>query len=267
MKPLNIYVRHLFGVMLLLLATGAQAQPEVRRINNTAFTYGEKITYKVRYNLYFNVNVGEVLFEVKPKASEVAGNTCYNIVATAKTFGFYDPFYKVRDKYESFVETTSLLPLVSYRDVSEGGFKFNETAVFNHDKKIIKSKKRTQTAPAQTMDVLTTLYYARTLDFTGAKPGQKYMMHTFIDDSVYYVGVKFMGTEKVKTEAGKFRCIKLVPILVADRMFKSEEGMTMWVTDDANRIPVRIESGISVGAVRADLVKYENLRNDLSAKL
>ncbi|MDQ3073925.1 MAG: DUF3108 domain-containing protein, partial [Bacteroidota bacterium] len=232
-----------------------------------AFTFGEKISYKVRYNLYFNINVGEVTFEVKPKPEVIAGNSCYHISATGQTYSFYDNFYKVRDRYETFVETNSLLPLVFIRNVDEGGFKFSEHVYFNHKTKKAKSTKRTQSIPAFTQDVLSAIYYARTLDYDNAKAGQAYYLHAFIDDSAYRVGVKYMGRETVKTDFGSFKCIKLVPLLVVDRIFKSEDAMTMWVTDDANRVPVRIESGISVGNIRVDLYKYDGLRNTMTSRI
>ena len=245
----------------------ASAQKEVRQVDNNTFTFGEKITYTVRYNLYFNINVGEVVFNIFPEPQTIAGNTCFHMSATGTTYSFYDPFYKVRDKYESYVETNSLLPLVFTRDVNEGGYKFSEYVIFNHKTKVAKSKKRTQTIPNNTQDVVSAIYYARTLDYNNAKVGQKFYMHAFIDDSAYYCGVQFMGREKIKTDKGTYNCMKLKPILVADRIFKSEDDMTMWVTDDDNRIPVRIESGISVGKIRADLDTYSGLKSNMRAKV
>lgn len=254
----------LLSISLPLLSFG---QKEVRYVQNNTFTYGEKITYKVRYNLYFNVNVGEVVFNIMPQPQVIAGNKAYHIVATGTTYGFYDPFYKVRDKYETYVEENSLLPLVFTRDVNEGGYKFSEYVIFNHKTKTAKSKKSTKKIPANTQDVVSAIYYARTLDYSNAKVGQKFYMHAFIDDSAYHCGVQFMGREVIKTDKGKFNCIKLKPILVADRIFKSEDDMTMWVTDDENKIPVRIESGISVGKIRADLDTYSGLKSNMRAKL
>ena len=253
--------------MMAGIYSPAIAQKEVRQIDNKAFSFGEKITYKVRYNLYFNLNVGEIEFEIKPDAEEISKNKCYHISGIGKTYSFYDNFFKVRDKYEAFVETQSLLPLVSTREVKEGNYKFNEMVVYNQKKSKVKTSKHVKDVPKHTMDVITAIYYSRTLNVADAKVGDKFMMHTFIDDSAYYVGVKYAGKEIIKTDAGKFRCIKLVPILIKDRVFKSEEGMTLWVTDDENHLPVRVESGISVGAIRADIVKYSGVKNAVSSKV
>lgn len=256
---------------LTLLATAALftgfKSEEAAKSETAPFTFGERITYKVRYNLYFNVNVGEMTFTINNQPQTVGGSQCYHMVATGKTYGFYDPFFKVRDRFESFVETKSLLPMVFIRDIEEGDFKMSEHVLFNQSKNIAKSKKRTQTIPEKTHDILSVIYHARTIDYSKANKGDKFYMHAFIDDSAYRVGVQYVGKETIKTERGKFRCLKLKPILIVDRIFKSEEEMTMWVTDDANRIPVRIESGISVGSVRADLSEYSGLKNPVHAKL
>jgi hypothetical protein len=257
----------LFSSLIFFSFLSVNGQNVPKPFCNGAFSFGEKITYKVRYSLYVNISVGEVNFEVMGSAEDIGGNQCYHIVGTGKTYRFYDAFFKINDKYESFVETADLLPLVSFRDVNEGGYKFNEAAVFNNKKNTVKTKKSLKKVPPSSMDVLTCIYYSRTFDYDKAVPDQIFYLNAFIDDSVYRVGVKYEGKVTIKTEAGKFRCLKLIPILITDRIFKSKEGMVLYVTDDANHIPVRVESGISVGAIRADLAHYEGLKNEMKSKL
>jgi len=260
----KVLIPVLFFVLSLTFAT---AQSTLRTATNTAFSFGEKITYKVRYNMHFNLNVGEVTFEVKPNAEKVAGKDCYHVVAEGKTYPFYDPFFKVRDKYETYIEKQSILPFVFIRNIMEGGFKTNQYVVFNHYKDMAKSTKKIKKIPDNTQDMLSALYYARTLDFSKAVKGQAFYMTTYIDDSAYKVGMKYMGKENVKTDAGTYRCVKLQPILIVDRVFKSDDQMMLRVTDDANHIPVRVESGISVGKIRADLTSYSGLKNAVTCKL
>ena len=260
-------LRKLAVSILFILCTVlyTHAQSSVRVQENNAFGYGEKITYKIKYDLYFNFNVGEVNFSIENKPAVIAGNDCIHITGIGSTYGFYDPFYKVRDRYETYIEKNSLLPLLFIRDVHEGKFAFGEYVIFNQSKNIAVSKKRTQKIPKFTQDVLSSIYYARTLDYADAKPGQAFLLTTFIDDSTYRVGVRYIGRETIETDLGKVRCIRLQPILIVDRLFKSENGMTLWVTDDANHIPVRIESGISVGKIRADLASWSGLKNPMAA--
>ncbi len=261
-------MKHLLAFPLMMLfGLLPPAAAQLRNHPNNAFTFGEKITYRIKYSLYFNFNVGEITFEINNKAESIGGKDCFHAVAKGRTYGFYDPVFKVRDQYESYIEMQSILPFLFIRNVSEGDFKFNEYVVFNQQKNMAKSTKRTQKIPPFTQDMLSSIYYARTIDYTRAAYGQEYYIDAFIDDSAYHVGFKFMGRQTISTNAGKFRCIKLQPILIVDRVFKSEDQMNLWVTDDENKIPVRIESGISVGTVKADLVSYEGLKNPVKSKL
>jgi hypothetical protein len=115
--------------------------------------------------------------------------------------------------------------------------------------------------------MLSAIYAARNLDYKGAEAGDRYHLNTFIDDSTYHVGVRFWGREEIKTKAGRFRCMVLEPQLIAGDVFDQESKMKLWVTDDANRIPVRVESDIAVGAIRADLHTYEGLKHSMEARL
>ena len=259
--------RYFLFIISFLTAVYGNAQNNVRQVPNTAFKLGEKLTYKIKYNLYFNISVGQVEFEIKSDFRALNNSSCYHITANGKTFGFYDPFFKVRDKYEAFVEEHSILPLLSNRDVSEGGYKFGESVVFNQAKSTIKSAKGSKKVPKSTMDVISTLYYARTVDYSKAQPGDKYLMNTFLDDSAYNISIEYKGIETIKTGLGKFRCVKLSPSIISDRIFKKNSDLYIWVTDDANHLPVRIEATLNVGNIKADLTNFDNLLNNLSAKL
>ncbi len=263
---LNTY-RYFLLIIGFFTVFGVNAQTAVRQVPNNAFKLGEKLTYKIKYNLYFNISVGQVEFEIKSDFRALNNSSCYHITATGKTFGFYDPFFKVRDKYEAFVEQQSILPLLSNRDVAEGGYKFGESVVFNQAKSTIKSVKGSKKVPKSTMDVITTLYYARTIDFSKAQPGDKYLMNTFLDDSAYNVSIEYKGVETIKTGLGKFRCVKLSPSIISDRIFKKNSELFIFVTDDPNHLPIRIEANLNVGSIKADLTGYDNLLNNLSAKL
>jgi len=273
MKKLLFIVFVLFSTILSALpqqemvAQDGLFPKDPRKIENFAFQHGEKITYKIKYSLGFKISVGEVTFEVLPPEGLLMGRDVYHFLARGRTFGFYDGFFKVRDKYEAFMDKSSFLPLLALRDVHEGNIKFTNSYAFNHNKGFVKGDKKTKSIPDNTMDVISTLYYARNLSVEGKPIGTKFMFHTYIDDSAYYVGVQYLGKEELHTSLGKMRCLKLKPILIVGSMFKSENDMTMWVTDDSNHLPVKIESGISVGTVKVEISEVENLRNGMTAKL
>jgi hypothetical protein len=77
--------------------------------------------------------------------------------------------------------------------------------------------------------------------------------------------VRYLGKETIKTRYGKFRTIKFKPLLINGTLFEGGEKMTVWVTDDENHVPVRIESPITVGSVMADMITYRNLRYPLKS--
>jgi hypothetical protein len=87
----------------------------------------------------------------------------------------------------------------------------------------------------------------------------------FLDNEVFNMYVRYLGKDDVKTKYGKFRAIKFKPLLIKGTIFEGGEKMTVWVSDDANKIPLRIESPIVVGTVKVDMMGYKNLRYPLSA--
>jgi hypothetical protein len=109
------------------------------------------------------------------------------------------------------------------------------------------------------------LYYARNIDFNRFKPGDRITFSMFLDNEVYNMYLRYMGKEEIKTRYGKFRTIKLKPLLIKGTLFEGGEKMVAWVTDDLNRIPVRVESPLLVGSVKVDMMNYKNLRHPLSS--
>jgi hypothetical protein len=259
MKTRNLLLIALFYLWIIVPVV---AQPE-----NKAFGTGEKLTYKVYYNL-FKLQAGSATFEVREALKKVNGRDCYNIVGTGKTTDACDMFFMVRDHYESYIDAELLMPWRFVRVVNEGGFKFDDYVRFDPIQKTAVSKKQKdvkQPMPDNFHDVLSALYYFRTLDWEKAQEGQVFEVDIFLDDQLYKGGVKYLGKETIKTDLGKVKCLKLQPNVISGNVFKENAKMFLWVTDDENRIPVRIESDIVVGSVKADLLTYENLRNEFTA--
>lgn len=261
-------IRLLLIFVLMFISALAFGQQEFHEVaqEEKAFKAGEKLTYKLSYDLFFNMGVGELVMEVDEEVKKQLSAPAYLLKATGRSYSFYDRFFKVRDYYYSYVDTASLLPLVFLRYVNEGGYSKDEKLVFNQKKQTVTSNDTRYALEGPTLDVLSALYLARQLPLQGARPGQEFYTDVFLDDSLYTVGVEFIGREWVKTKAGTFKCLKLKPILIVDRIFDSEEDMTLWVTDDQNRIAVKVESGISVGSVVASLEEYSNLKYPLKAR-
>jgi hypothetical protein len=169
----------------------------------------------------------------------------------------------VRDRYESYIDTATLQPLRFIRDVNEGGYKINQRYDFNKTTNIASTSKGDYKVPACVQDVLSAIYYSRNIDFSKAKIDDKIPFSLFLDYEVFNMYIRYLGKETIKTRYGTFRTIKFKPLLVKGTIFEGGENMTVWVTDDQNRIPVRIESPIIVGKVKVDMMSYANIRYPL----
>lgn len=233
-------------------------------MRNGSFVAGEQIRFNVFYNLAgVYVNAGEASFTTT--LEQMAGRPVYHIVGSGRTHSSYDWIYKVRDRYETYVDTATMLPLRFVRNVDEGGDKKYEQVTFNKAANTAITNKGVFKVPDCVQDVLSAIYYARNINYAGYKPGDKIPFSMFLDNELHNLYVRYLGTEEVKTRYGTFRAIKFSPLLIKGTIFEGGERMTVWVTNDANRMPVRIESPIVVGSVKVDMMSYRNLRHPMTA--
>lgn len=232
---------------------------------NSSFLAGEKLRYIIYYNVIgMYVNAGRADFQIQN--SNFNGQEAYTFTATGKSNAKYDWIFKVRDKYESTVDTKTLLPFQFNRIINEGSFHQTDLIQFNQKLKTASINNQTYpTAADCTYDVISAIYAARNLNFSNLQMGDKVYLNFFLDKELYPSYFKFLGRELIQTQYGSFKAIKLAPLLVKGSMFKEAEKMIIWVTDDGNHIPVRIETPIIVGSIKVDMVGYENLRHPLSS--
>jgi hypothetical protein len=237
---------------------------------NNAFQVGEKLTYQAYYNWGFIwVNAGEVVFSVQSKLYQ--SKPVLHLIATGNSLKSYDWIYKVRDNFQSYVDKTTLQPFWYERNTYEGGYKAHEKYLFNPSADKIISEYENSKKPykkdsingiACVFDVLSAVYYCRTISFEDYKIDEKIPVKTIIDGQIYSLFLRYKGRETIKNREGKqYRCIKFSALLVEGTIFKGGEDMFIWVTDDANRVPVMIEAMILIGSVKGYLVKTEGLRN------
>lgn len=233
-------------------------------IYNRAFQAGEELTYKVFYSVagaYFGA--GEAKFT--SSIERLNNKPVYHIIGDGKTYSFYDNFFKVRDRYETFIDTATLQPYKFIRNIYEGGYKKYENVTFNKATNTAITNDGVYKVPTCVQDIISSIYYSRNIDFDKYKPGDRIPFSLFLDKEIYEMYIRYMGKETVKTKYGKFRAIKFKPLLIKGTIFEGGEKMTVWVSDDQNRIPVRIESPISVGSVKVDLLTHRNLKYKLTS--
>ena len=235
--------------------------------SNTSFNTGEKITYTIFYNVIgLYVNAGDAQFTVTPTKWE--GDAAYAFTATGNSNRKYDWIFKVRDKYESIVDSKTLLPYFFSRSINEGSFHQNQTLAFNQKSNEVTTQKGTSFKAADcTFDVISAVYAVRNLDFSNLQVNEKVYLNFFLDNELFPSYFKYLGKEIIQTRFGKFKAIKIAPLLVKGSMFEGGELMTIWVTDDDNHVPIRIETPIIVGSIKVDMKSYQGLRHPLNAMI
>ncbi len=241
-------------------------------MENKTFQGGEEITYKLYYNWgVMWLAAGEVTFKVNDMGGQ------YHVAVAGRTYKSYEWFFKVRDYYDTYIDKNSLLPKTSIRDVSEGKYKLYDKVTFDQENKKASSLRGNTKDDATKKeyhlgecmhDMLSVIYYSRNIDFERYNEGEEFPVKIFMDKEVWPLNVKYKGKEsrkKVKG-SGRFDTIKFSPQVVSGRVFKEGEEMMVYVSDDKNRIPLLIESPVSVGSVKAVLKDYKGLKYEMTAK-
>jgi hypothetical protein len=260
MKKL-VYFVGLVGVFFTMTSTTEVTYPSVI---NKAFQVGEKLRYRVTYGF---IDAGEAVMEVKATTKKGSNRELLNAVGTGKTLGGFNAFFKVNDKYETYMDKKGLFPWFFVRRVDEGGYKVNQDYTFKQDKYQVNNGKKDFKAPLGIQDMVSSFYYARTLNFKDMKKGKTFEFKCFMDDEIYNLKIKYVGDEVITIRKGKFNCHKFVPVVQTGRYFKSEEDVNFWVTNDDNKIPIMVKAKIPVGVVKMHLVEWSGLKNDLKSKV
>ncbi len=243
--------------------------------HNNAFGYGEELNYRVVYN-WGLVWVESAHTTFKAERSFYQGRRTYLLSGKGGTFPKYDWFFKVRDVFETQLDSLSFRPLKFSAQIQEGSKDDQHTYLFNDANKraftiINRGKKPVEldtlkTTPC-TIDVLTAIYYARNMDFSKCKVNDTLNVTLLLDGKIYSTYVRYLGKEKYTSkELGTFNCIKFSPRLVEGSIFRKGDGMTVWVTDDENKLPIYVETPIIVGTIKVRLVSFKGLRHPQISK-
>jgi len=239
-------------------SSNTEAVFEERPIASPPFGVGEKIEYQIDYAF---VPAGFACLQIL-STETVSGRTAWRIFSEAKTNKTTDVFFKVRDKNESWMDTERWCSLRYREDIREGGYKRRSETVFDHGSltfRYTKWRKGTESHKEGTLspfvqDVLSALYFIRTLPLT---MGQEIPLNANSGSSNWPLIIRVLGREKIKVPGGTFRCIRVEPVMAGDGLFKAKGKLEVWLTDDFQRIPVKLRSKVAVGAFDADMIAYQ----------
>lgn len=263
----------LTGMIAAGLAGASQATRTLPARTNNTFVKGEHLVYRVYYDaiLTGKVTAGEVTFSVKDGSRVINGRNTHHIQVLGKTKGAFNLFYKVDDRYETYMDEEHLVPRHFVRRVDEGGYIIRQNVTFHQElgKATFKDLKNNRTSlietPPDIHDVVSVIYYARTLDLTNAKSGDRFNFNFVIDDTVYTSSMEILGRETIKTSMGRVRCVKIKPGLITGNVFKDTYAMELYVSDDRNKVPVLMKTGVIVGNVKMELTSFEKLAHPFDA--
>ncbi len=261
-----------FLLFIFLFACNFFADAQLSN-NNKAFRVGEKLEYEIAYNWGFIwLPAGTVTFQLKTDYFQ--GQNVYHLNAFGITYKTYDWFFKVRDYFQSYVDTLNFAPLWAERNTNDGGYKAYENYVFNAPlKKIFVEVKTSEKFPKHDTlkmldglaDVLTAAYQIRNRDYSGYKINDKIPIWVLIDGKAHPLYIRYLGKEVITLRDNrKFNCLKLASLLIEGTVFKGGEDLTVWISDDDNHIPIVAEAKIIVGSVKAVFINSENLRSPLN---
>jgi hypothetical protein len=248
----------------MMNSTFPQEVNEPDPVNTSSFQEGEWFKFKMSYSGF--LKAGEATLKIKDDV--IDGKPVYHVVGKGKTTGAINWFFKVRDRYESYFDKEKLVPYKFIRDINEGGHTRNIEVKFdqeNHKAYInnIKHKKKSVISVGPDIqDMVSTFYYFRnTINAEDINIGDELQVNMYLSGENYGFKLRYLGTETIKTQFGKVATLKFRPYVMAGRVFKEEESLTLWVSNDENKIPLRIKADLAIGSLRADLDAFKGLKH------
>ncbi|MEI6764467.1 MAG: DUF3108 domain-containing protein [Bacteroidota bacterium] len=266
-------MKKVMWMVLVLVMPAIMVKAQMREVTNTVFQRGEILTYRVYYEslLTGKVTAGILTMEVTKDNKVINERNTFHITAVGKTKGAFNFFFKVLDRYETYMDEKSLVPWLFIRRVDEGSYIINQDVTFNQNKNVayFKDNKRkrssTVVTPPNIQDILSAIYYMRSYDFANINTNDELPVKFMLDDTVFSSKVTYLGKSSIDIGIGKVKCIKLKPQVITGSVFKDPYPVIVYASDDKNRIPIYAEGEVLVGKVKMELVNWSGLKNSFSA--
>lgn len=241
-------------------------------VKNESFSKGEVLHFKMSYGIF---TVGKGSASIAKDYHTMNSRPCFKVDVFGKTVGMVDWVADVDDQWGAYIDTAAIVPHVAYRKIREGRYKKDEVVNFYHDEKRIETKVLDQKtgkyktpknydSPPLVRDLIAGFMYLRIQDLSHTKAGDTLLITGFFEDTFYNLKVLYIGKDVVKTKAGKFRALKMKPIMPDNKLFDGENSITAWFSDDKNRIPVKISADMFIGSAGVELTSYSGLRNPVN---
>lgn len=259
---MKIILKFVFMFLLTVSAVFAQGKTEFRKIKNTAFSVGEKLTFDVKYG-FIKAGVAEMAI---PTMKRISGREAYHVTFQVNSLPSLEALYRVRDRYETYIDKEGLFPWRFEQHIREGGYKRDFSAFFDQRNGKAKTTEGTYDIPEYVNDIVSAFYLARTFDYSKLKIGDRFNLQNFYKDKVYPLDVVYKGKETIDVGAGTFDCIIVEPLVQEGGLFKSEGNIIIWLSDDNLKIPIKVKTKVLIGSIDAELTGYEGLAGKFKSK-
>ncbi|PQA54141.1 DUF3108 domain-containing protein [Siphonobacter curvatus] len=239
-----------------------QPEPKVDSVINQ----GEHLEYRVHYGF---INAAEAIVDVSDKFHRVKGKACYRVTAIGRTTGAFDLVTKIRDSWTSYMDPQTMLPIDFAMKQQEGRYYKEQRVSFDQEgdklTSVSKGKNSAEVVkdfkvPGDVYDVVSAYFYVRGLDFNKMKTGQLTAVKMFYDNEFIDLRIRYAGKEVIKTKYGKLNTHRIIPQMPNNQLFDGKEAIRIWVSDDANKVPVKVEFDLVVGSVAMDLKDYRGMK-------
>lgn len=253
-------------ILVIAILSFIQLNLSAQNKSQYPFRSGERVTYTAYYNWKF-IWLSAGLAEFYVKDTVLNNEPAFHFLSFGQSHSSYDWFFKVRDRFESVARKANLSPMWFLRDTYEGGYKAFNRYSFSYSDSVLTIDSYTSNRPFSQkkfkfdrpiFDVLTAIYYCRTVDFSKLRKGERLPLTMAVDDGVYDLYIRYLGNEKIQHRDGRvFDTFKFSVMLVEGTIFKGGEDMFVWVSADERKLPILVEAKILIGSVKAYLLDYK----------
>jgi hypothetical protein len=217
------------------------------------FGSGEKLVFKFHYGI---ITGGAGMFLTSDTV--INNRPVLHTKFTVGSTGLMDKIMRVRNVYESYYDENTLTPVRSRMDIKEGKFEYYDEVTYFQAEEYLESKKNGRTDMPKgehTLDIISAIFNARLYDWDNRRVNDTVTVQVYFRNKLFPMHVVYKGKERVNTDTGKIVCIKLVPKTAPGTLFKKDEEMTVWFSDDNHKIPVCLSMKLAIGAVKFTLTE------------
>jgi hypothetical protein len=235
------------------------------------FNLNENLKFNVKYGF---IKAGEAEIQVQPTLHKINGNVCYKVDVFGNTTGTFDMITEIRDNWGAYIDTTTVLPHMSYRKLKEGNHKKLEIIRYDHSTNMTETKNfrfaindflepTYMQVPENIVDMVSGFYFLRSIDYSQYQKGDTIALNAFFEDKIYDFKILYLGKEVLKTKFGKINSFIMKPVMPDNQVFSGENAITVWFSDDENRVPLLAQADLFLGHAELELNEYKNLRSEL----